>query len=268
MKTLICLALAATLPIGSATHAQEKNKPKPFTNSIGMKFVWIRPGAFMMGSPKGEKKRYDNETQHKVTLSKGFYMSVYTVTQEQWKEIMGNNSSAFKGEKNLPMESVSWNDCQEFVKKLRKKDNKPYRLPTEAEWEFSCRAGTRTPFYFGEMISTDRANYNGTIGWSFGLGNKGVYREKTTPVGTFPANAWGLYDMHGNVSQWCQDWYGDYPQKDVVDPQGPDKGKFRVLRGGTWFSHPGYCRSSCRFRNEPGNRTLGVSGFRLCFFVE
>ena len=147
---------------------------------------------------------------------------VYTVTQEQWQAVMGNNPSHFKGEKNLPVEKVSWDDCQEFIKKLREKDKKPYRLPTEAEWEYACRAGTTTPFHFGETISTDQANYNGNF--TYGNGKKGVYRKKTTPVGSFPANAWGLHDMHGNVWQWCQDWYGDYPQKDVVDPQGPEKG--------------------------------------------
>ena len=138
-----------------------------------------------------------NETQHKVTLSKGFYMGVYTVTQEQWQEIMGNNPSGFKGEKNLPVETVSWDDCQEFIKKLRKKDKKLYRLPFEAEWEYACRAGTTTPFHFGETISTDQANYNGEV--IYGNGKKGVNRKKTTSVGSFPANAFGLHDMHGNV---------------------------------------------------------------------
>ena len=205
-----------------------------------------------MGSPKEEKERRDDEIQHKVTLTKGFYMGVQLVTQEQWQEVMGNNPSKFKGEKNLPVETVSWDDCQEFIKKLREKDKKPYRLPTEAEWEYACRAGTTTPFHFGETISTDQANYNGN--YIYGNGKKGVYREKTTPVGSFPANAWGLHDMHGNVWQWCQDWYGDYPQKDVVDPQGPEKGEYRVLRGGSWIYDPRYCRSAFRFGNEPGIR--------------
>src|ERR1019366_1404201 len=154
-----------------------------------MKFVWIPPGNFVMGSPKEEKKRVDNETQHKVTLSKGFYMGVYRVTQEEWQAVMGKNPSTFKGEKNLPVEQVSWEDCQEFIKKLREKDKKPYRLPTEAEWEYSCRAGTKTPFCFGETISTDQANYNGSK--IYGTGKKGVLRGKIIPVGSFPANAWG-----------------------------------------------------------------------------
>jgi formylglycine-generating enzyme required for sulfatase activity len=272
MKRLFCFAFVAafvTLAGDLAVHAQPKKEPpKNFTNSIGMKFVWIPPGNFMMGSPKEEKERQPfgiDETQHKVTLTKGFFMAAHLVTQEQWKDIMGDNPSNFKGEKNLPVEQVSWEDCQEFIKKLRKKDKKLYRLPSEAEWEYACRAGTKTPFHFGETISTDQANYNGNF--TYGTGKKGVYREKTTPVGSFPANAWGLHDMHGNVLQWCHDWYGDYPQKDVVDPQGPEKGEGRVLRGGSWDLDPGYCRSAFRSWDDPGNRRNSF-GFRLCFCLD
>jgi sulfatase modifying factor 1 len=269
MKRLICFAFVAafvTLAGDLAVHAQDKkDPPKPFTNSIGMKFDWIKPGSFMMGSPANEAGRDKGEIQHKVTLTKGFYMGVYTVTQEEWQSVMGNNPSDFKGEKNLPVEMVSWDDCQEFIKKLREKDKKPYRLPTEAEWEYACRAGTKTPFSFGETISTDQANYKGNV--AYGNGKKGVYREKTTPVGSFPANAWGLYDTHGNLFQWCQDWLGDYPQKDVVDPQGPDEGQYRVLRGGSWNFYPQNCRSALRFYHLPGHRN-GSVGFRVCFSVE
>jgi formylglycine-generating enzyme required for sulfatase activity len=245
---------------------EPNDPPKRFANSLGMKFVWIPPGTFMMGSPKGETQRVANETQHKVTLSKGFYMGIYTVTQEQWKEVMGNNPSFFKAEKNLPVESVSWDDCQEFIKKLREKDKKRYRLPTEAEWEYACRAGTTTPFYFGETISTDQANYHGDF--TYGSGKKGKYREKTTPVGSFQANAWGLHDMHGNVEQWCQDWFGDYPQNDIVDPQGPNGGQYRVLRGGSCDCFPESCRSAYRIGHPPGFRDIGRDGIRLCFFVD
>ena len=151
MQRLYCLALAATLASGFATHAQDKkDPPKDFTNSLGMKFVWIPSGTFLMGSPKEEVGRQPNETQHKVTLTKGFYMGVYTVTQEQWQAVMGNNPSNFKGEKNLPVEQVSWNDCQDFINKLREKDKKAYRLPSEAEWEYACRAGTTTAYYCGD----------------------------------------------------------------------------------------------------------------------
>ena len=252
MTRLFCLtfvvALAGHLPI----HAQEKkDPPKHFTNSLGMKFVWIPPGSFMMGSPKEEKGRFDYESpQHKVTLTKGFYMGVHPVTQEQWQEVMGNNPSRFKYEKNLPVEEVSWDDCQEFIKNLREKDKKLYRLPTEAEREYSARAGTKTAYYFG-----DDSSMLGQYAWFLDNSEK-----KTHPVGQKKPNQWGLYDMHGNVWQWCQDWYGEYPQKDVVDPQGPDKGKLRVQRGGSWFTSPAGCRSAYRFINEPGSRNLGPGG--------
>ena len=250
----------------------KKDPPKNYTNSIGMKFVWIPPGSFMMGSPKEEKMRRDGETQHKVTLTKGFYMGVYSVTQEQWQEVMGNNPSQFKGEKNLPVDSVSWNDCQEFVKKLsaKDKDKKGYRLPTEAEWEYACRAGTKTPFHFGDTIATEQANYRGTA-FPYGDGKQGVYRMKTTPVGTFPANAWGLHDMHGNVWQWCHDWYEDYPKSDVTDPQGPDSGKYRAVRGGSWVNDPQFCRSACRFggaRRFDSAARYNNCGLRVCFSLE
>ena len=266
MTRLFCLSLIVALASYVPIQAQDKKAPpKNFTNSIGMKFVWIAPGSFMMGSPKTEEERLDNETQHNVTLTKGFYMSVYTVTQEQWQAVMGNNPSFFKGEKNLPVEQVSWEDCQEFVKKLREKDKKAYRLPSEAEWEYACRAGTKTPFHFGATISTEQANYNG--GFTYGDGKKGKYREKTTPVGSFPANAWGLHDMHGNVFQWCEDWYADYPQKDVTDPQGPEKSQFRVLRGGSWLFIPQLCRSAFRRWFDPGYRIFNF-GLRVCFCLD
>jgi len=275
MTRFFCVSLVVALAsIPGCSRRQEEppkqvviDPPKHYTNNLGMKFTWIPPGSFMMGSPKEEKERLPDESQHKVTLTKGFYMGVYTVTQEQWQAVMGNNPSHFKGEKNLPVEQVSWNDCQEFIKKLREKDKdkKAYRLPTEAEWEYSCRAGTTTPFHFGETISTDQANYYGEA--VYGNGKVGVYRKKTTPVGTFPANAWGLHDMHGNVWQWCQDWYAEYPKNNVTDPQGPEKGESRVLRGGSWSGTPEYCRSAYRGRNEPGIRVINC-GCRLCFCLD
>ena len=241
------------------------NPPQPFINGIGMKFVWIPPGTFVMGSPKAEKERKPDEIQHKVTLSKGFYLGVYAVTQEEWQEVMGNNPSQYKGEENLPVEMVSWDDCQQFIKNLRETDKIPYRLPTEAEWEYACRAGTTTPFHVGETIFTNQANYDGAL--AYGNGKQGLSRARTTPVGRFPANAWELHDMHGNVYQWCQDWYGEYPQKDVLDPPGPEKGERRVLRGGSWLNYPPNCRSAFRYASEPANRNMNF-GFRLCFFMK
>jgi formylglycine-generating enzyme required for sulfatase activity len=262
---LVLVAAFLTLA-DDGVHAQpKKDPPKAFTNSIGMKFAWIPAGNFVMGSPKQEAERSYDETQHKVTLTKGFYMGVHLVTQEQWLDVTGNNPSKFKGEKNLPVERVSWNDCQEFIKKLREKDKKPYRLPSEAEWEYACRAGTKTPFHFGDTISTDQVNYIGNF--VYGDGKKGVYREKTMPIGSFPANAFGLHDMHGNLWEWCQDWYGDYPANDVVDPHGPENGEHRVVRGGSWGSVPQFCRSAYRYGHGPGRRYLDF-GLRVCFSVD
>ena len=251
---------------------QKAHPPKPerkpgeiITNTLGMKFAWIPPGTFMMGSPTNEASRQDNETPHKVTLTRCFYLGVHLVTQEQWQAVMGNNPSHFKGEKNLPVEQVSWDDCQKFIEKLRAKDKKPYRLPTEAEWEYACRAGTTTPFHFGKTISTDQANYDGT--YTYGNGKKGKYREKPTPVGSFASNAFGLYDMHGNVWEWCEDWFGPYRKNDVVDRQVVNTGGYRVLRGGSWYFTPQDCRSACRDGDEPGSRN-DYCGLRVCFCLD
>jgi formylglycine-generating enzyme required for sulfatase activity len=187
------------------------------------------------------------------------------VTQEQWKAVTGDNPSHFKGEANLPVENVSWNLCQAFLRQLTQRDGLPYRLPSEAEWEYACRSGTTTPFHFGDAISTDQANYDGN--YAYGNGKKGVYREKTTPVGSFPPNLWGLYDMHGNVWQMCQDWYDGHPTKEVVDPHGPAAGQHRTIRGGSWITYPDYCRAAYRRPADPGEcRTY--YGLRVCLSLD
>ncbi len=218
----------------------------------GMIFVEIPGGSFMMGSHPDEKGREDDEgPQHKVTL-KSFYMMTTEVTQRMWKEVMGNNPSHWKGN-DLPVESVSWNDCQEFIKKLN--DMFPghyYRLPTEAEWEYACRAGTKTSFYSGDSYS----NLD-EVGW-----HKYNSGSKTHPVGRKAANTWDLFDMHGNVWEWCQDWYGDYPSGSVTDPRGPSSGSDRVCRGGRWGDGAGYCRSANRSIVGPSYR-YSYLGFRL-----
>jgi formylglycine-generating enzyme required for sulfatase activity len=227
--------------------AQQPKLGGSVTNSLGMKFVWIHPGTFTMGSPREEADRVNNETPHKVTLTKGFYLGVHLVTQQQWQAVMGNNPSRFKGEKNLPVEGVSWEDCQEFIKKVQEKEKRHYRLPTEAEWEYACRAGTKTPFHVGFQLFPGEANFLG---------------RQTTPIGNFRPNAFGLYDMHGNLYEWCQDWYGEYPENAVVDPQGPAAGRERVVRGGCWGIGPSGCRSAYR-RPFEANRRSDCFGFRL-----
>jgi sulfatase modifying factor 1 len=237
----------------------------PFwTNSIGMKFAWIPAGTFLMGSPVNEEKRGrgDIELQHRVTLSMGFYLAVHPVTQASWREVMGTSPSQSQGD-DLPVEQVSWWDCQEFLENLSEKDSHAYRLPTEAEWEYACRAGTTTPFFFGETISTDRANYNGKR--PYGKAKKGLDRDKTTPVGSFPPNAWGLYDMHGNVWEWCEDWYPydeKYPQGHAINPQGPEDGDGHVLRGGCFGSHAADLRSATRHGGFMPTDRFNTIGFR------
>jgi formylglycine-generating enzyme required for sulfatase activity len=231
-------------------------------NSIGMRLVLIPAGEFLMGSPETEKERSEDESpQHKVKITKAFYMGETEVKQAEWKAVMGENPSNFKGD-DLPVENVSWNDCQEFIKKLSAKEGKTYRLPTEAEWEFACRAGTTTPFNTGETISTNDANYDGRA--VYGEGKRGEYRQKTTLVASFKPNVWGLYDMHGNAWEWCQDWYGEdyYKNSPAADPTGPETGASRVLRGGSWDDDPWNCRSAYRFRFNPGFRNNDF-GFRL-----
>ena len=213
--------------------------------------VWIKPGTFEMGSPSSEEGRDDDERQHRVTLTKGFWMGKYEVTQAQWQAVMGSDPSRFKGS-NLPVEQVSWNDCQEFIRKLNAKGQGTFRLPTEAEWEYACRAGSRTRFCFGDSDS-DLGEY----GW-YGSNWGGT----THSGGQKRPNAWGLYDIHGNVWEWCQDWYGDYPSGNVTDPRGPGTGTYRVVRGGGWYYAPARCRSALRSGNAPGNRR-GRLGFRV-----
>ncbi len=238
--------------------------PPAFTNSIGMEFVLIPAGSFLMGSPDTEAGRYfDEGPQHQVTFRKPFYLGKFQVTQAQWQAVMGTNPSYFKG-RNLPVENVSWNECQEFLKKLNAKhDGYTYRLPSEAEWEYACRAGTTTPFSFGQIITTNQVNYNGDYPYRNEL--RGQYRQKTTPVGSFPANVWGLHDMHGNVWEWCQDWwhsnYDGAPTDGSVWKFEPDN-KFRVMRGGSWGDNAWVCRAADRGRFIPGLRFRNL-GFRV-----
>ena len=214
-----------------------------------MEMIYVAPGSFVMGSPESEEGREDDETQHRVTLTKGFWLGKYEVTQKQWKSVMGNNPSHFKGD-DLPVDNVSWNGCQKFIRKVNEQLNCGARLPTEAEWEYACRAGTTGP-YAGDGLDG--------MGWYKGNG-----RDRTHPVGQKRPNLWGFYDMHGNVWEWCNDWYSEYPSGSVTDPTGSASGGNRVVRGGSWFSSERRsCRSANRDRFNPGFR-YGNFGFRLC----
>jgi formylglycine-generating enzyme required for sulfatase activity len=222
------------------------------SNDLGMEFVYIEPGSFMMGSPSNESGRDNDEKQHRVTLTRGFYLQTTEVTQRQWKSVMGSNPSKFSGCNSCPVEMVSWNDVQGFIRKLNRREGKSYRLPTEAEWEYACRAGSGERFCFG--------NDEGRLGEYAWYGNNSG--GKPHPVGQKRPNSWGLYDMHGNVWEWCQDRFGDYPYGTVTDPTGPSSGSFRVGRGGGWNFDPRNCRSAIRDGGDPGDRG-DILGFRL-----
>ena len=228
---------------------------------VEQRFRWIAAGTFMMGSPASEPERSGDEIQHQVTLSKGFWLADTACTQALWQKVMGNNPAYFKDNTNNPVEQVSWDDVQGFLQALNQRvAGLTARLPNEAEWEYACRAGTTTAFSFGSRISLNQANYDGTS--CYAGGSKGEYREKTMPVKSFSPNAWGLYQMHGNVFEWCQDWYGNYPMQAVTDPQGAASGSYRVLRGGSWVLNAQHLRSAYRNFSSPVYRSFS-SGFRL-----
>ena len=234
-------------------------------DSLSETMVWIAPGTFTMGSPSNEKDRGGNEgPQTKVTISRGFLMSKYEVTQAQYKAVVGSNPSHFKGDNN-PVESVSWNDAVAYCAKLTGKEKAAgrlpagyeYRLPTEAEWEYACRAGTTTLFSFG-----DDESKLGEYAWYAGNSSQPFIPVNTThPVGQKKPNGWWLYDMHGNVYEWCQDWYGNYPGGSVTDPQGPATGSYRMFRGGHWDNLVALPHSARRGYNRPSDGGKDV-GFR------
>jgi len=228
--------------------------------------VRIAGGTFLMGSPSSEVRRHSGEVQRKVTVN-GFYMGKYPVTQQEYQSVMGTNPSDFKGD-NLPVERVSWFDAIEYCNRLSQREGltpaytingtnviwnrnaNGYRLPTEAEWEYACRAGTTTRFNTGDDITSLQANFNDNEGG-------------TTPVGTYAPNAWGLHDMHGNIDEWCWDWYASYDMNEVNNPVGASSGSTRVVRGGGWYgSAARNLRSASRGGNDPDIR-VNDQGFRL-----
>ena len=262
-------------------------------NSIRLKLAYIEPGEFEMGSPESEKGRSGNEVMHQVKITKGFYLGVYEVTQSQFKKVLGQNPAWFskngggkpyvasKDTAAFPVEQISWYDAVEFCNALSNREGLPeyytlqnikrnsdlienaevvengglgYRLPTEAEWEYACRAGTKTPFHFGDELNGDNANI-------YAKPTKGPYLKRTQEVGSFKPNKFGLYDMHGNVFEWCNDRYEDY-LGDSVDPKGPVSGKARVVRGGSYRDNAKGTRSAFRTKDRPMARGFNL-GFRV-----
>ena len=243
-------------------------------NAEGMEFVWIVPGEFTMGGdPLPDEARlaeyidWDRTThpKHRVRLTVGFFMSATEVTQAQWEQVMGSNPSWEKMGGDLPVDSVSWNDVSEFCSRLTAQEGIKYDLPREAEWEYACRAGTNTPFNTGGSISTKQANYDGRD--TYRGREKGVNRMRAMPVKSFLPNRWGLYDMHGNLIEWCADYYAKYPRESREDPVGPPDGKSRVLRSGAYNCPPWYCRSSHRLWAAE-DASLDTYGCRIVVRIE
>jgi formylglycine-generating enzyme required for sulfatase activity len=297
MLPCLLVLMGFVFPGRSEGDKAEKH-PKEITNTLGMKLVLIPAGRFKMGSPKEEKNRYQDEEQHEVEITKPFYMGVYEVTQGQFKEVMGYNPSFFskdgKGKEgvkylgfsppaggkervinlpstnDLPVENVSWEEAQAFLKRLsqqaqEKNNRRKYRLPTEAEWEYACRAGASSyrVFHYGNSLSSKQANFDGNF--PFGGADRGPYLKRTCKVGSYKPNAFGLYDMHGNVNEWCSDWFAkDYyknsPQRDPTGPPSSEDAG-RVIRGGHWDSQSRFCRSAQRTPSLPGAQS-NDEGFR------
>ena len=244
--------------------------PVEVSNSIGMKLALIPAGEFLMGSPVAEDDRDYNETQHGVRITEAFYLGVYEVTQSEYERVMGRNPSYFSsrggGEDNVsgqdtsrfPVEKVNWEDAEEFCRRLsgtlnERRAGRVYRLPTEAEWEYASRAGTTNAFHFGSRLNGREANCDGDS--PYGTSTKGPNLERTTRVGAYGANAFGLYDMHGNVWEWCSDWYDKHYDGESAED-------YRVYRGGSWYGNAAYCRAAFRGRNLPTYRSINL-GFRV-----
>lgn len=284
--------MAAKMVPGAASTATPEVRPAPHTpanpvdqvgigkvfqtmlpGNVPLIFRYCPPGSFTMGSPLSEKDRSDHETQVQVRISQGFWMGQTELTQAQWKALMGTTPNQQKasgvafGDVNglgndHPMYFVSWHDAQAFITKLNQTAPPPagwqYALPTEAQWEYACRAGTESVFHFGDALNGEQANMNGN--YPYGMSTKGPFLEKTCPVGSYPANAWGLHDMHGNVWEWCADWYAE-KRVGGLNPPGAGQGVRRVNRGGSWYNAAAGCRAAIRLGSEPGFR-YSYLGFR------
>ena len=284
----VCLAVIAWTLATALACSVLGDEPKIIANSIGMKLARIPTGSFMMGSPQSEKERDDKEEPHEVIITKPFYLGVYEVKQSEYRAIAEGSDfyrrSVFEGDGN-PVESIEWIHAKGFCESLsnhseEKKAGRRYRLPTEAEWEYACRAGTAARFYFGDSLSSDQANFNGN--YPAGDDKQGKYLRRTVPVGSYDPNAFGLYDMHGNVAEWCADWFDPeyYFNSPAEDPRGPALGVvptgftnngnqnfFVVVRGGCWLDDGRACRSAYRFRAMPNTR-YRLIGFRVACEVE
>lgn len=268
--SFIIILVALAVDIGPALGDEPA-----FTNSIGMAFVRIPAGSFLMGSPADEPYRGKGEIQHKVTISKPFYMQTTEVTIKQWQKVMGKPWYHIfmrpNKDGNLPVTRVCQYDIQKFLSKLNAMGEGTYSLPTEAQWEYAARAGSTTAYYWGNRIDCSRAMYanaeEGPDNCAEAVERRGLPENSPAPVKSYAPNAWGLYDMSGNVWEWCRDWFGPYSAKAQIDPQGPDSGEMRVRRGGGWFSPKYSLRSANRAYGHPASR-LSTTGFRVIRLID
>jgi formylglycine-generating enzyme len=268
--SFIIILVALAVDIGPALGDEPA-----FTNSIGMEFVRIPAGSFLMGSPADEPYRGKGEIQHKVTISKPFYMQTTEVTIKQWQKVMGKPWYHIfmrpNKDGNLPVTRVCQYDIQKFLSKLNAMGEGTYSLPTEAQWEYAARAGSTTAYYWGNRIDCSRAMYanaeEGPDNCAEAVERRGLPENSPAPVKSYAPNAWGLYDMSGNVWEWCRDWFGPYSAKAQIDPQGPDSGEMRVRRGGGWFSPKYSLRSANRAYGHPASR-LSTTGFRVIRLID
>lgn len=252
MRSKLLLILIALISVFTDQTTFPGEKEQVITNSIGIKLVYISAGSFLMGSPFDQPNRQDDEQPHRVTLTKSYYLSTTEVTQKQWREVMEFDRGEFTGDDH-PVEKVSWKDAVTFCEKLTQKESRTYRLPTEAEWEYACRAGGSG----SSGITLDE------MAWHANNSS-----EKTHPVGSKQPNAWGLYDMLGNVAEWCADIYhANYGKESATDPTGPAEGSYRVIRGGSWASFRPACRCAAR-SNAPPSYQFKQTGFRVLLHVD
>lgn len=259
----IFFTLTALFPLGCLKSLASKHDPQS-----GLDFLYLPPGRFLMGSPPNEPGRGSDEQLHEVVISQGFWIGRTEVTRGQWEQVMGSierhpeKPNPFRNaDPNLPIVSVSYGEIDCYMQRLEvQAPGQCFRLPTEAEWEYACRAGTTTTFYTGTMVKHTQANFDARFPYE-GDRSAGTI-ERPTPVGSYPPNAWGLYDFHGNVWEWTSDWYGPYTTGVATDPRGPTSGALKVIRGGSWAFNAGSARSACRYHHDP--KDWGHSlGFRV-----
>ncbi len=262
------ILMLSAIVVGLSLQVDYASAGQPgYRNSLGMSFVLVQPGSFVMGSPLDEFARAQNETPHSVTITRPFYMQASEVTVGQWRQLMGRRwFGDVDWPDNYPIAKVSWYDVRNFIRKLNDKNEGLYRLPTEAEWEYAARAGSKTAYAWGGKIDCSRAMYSNNLKGSSECRNynsaKGFKYDMPAPVKSYPANKWGLYDMHGNVWEWCQDLFKNYESGSMIDPNQTDSGTHRVRRGGSWFKHGYSCRSANRAYGHSASR-FPHTGFRL-----